>query len=74
MGLGLLLPVQSGGLRAVASERAVAPEQAVAPEGWALSPLRPDGVRVRRAVALPDAARRSKQRSILLGLGLGVRS
>ena len=49
-----------------------AAERAVAPEGWELA-QRPAGcVRVRRAVTLLDAARRSARGSTHLGLGFGV--
>ena len=61
-----LLPVQDGGVRAA--------EQATprARQGRRLAPRRP-GVRVRRAVFLPNAAPpRPPQGSVRLGLGLGL--
>ena len=59
----LLFPVQDGGPRV--AKRAAARAR----EGWGLAPRRAGGVRVRRAAALPDAARRSAQGSTRLDLG-----
>ena len=42
-------------------------------EGRQLAPRHPGGVRVRRAIVLTNAARRTAQGSIRLGLGLGLR-
>ena len=62
-----LLPVQDGEVRAA---EWVTPR---AQEGRRLAQRRPGGVRVRRAVVIPDAAPRPPQGSIRLGLELGVR-
>ena len=62
----LVLTAQDGGVRP--AERATPRAREV----WRLAPRRPGGVRVRRAVVLPNTTRLPAQGSISLGLRLGV--